>query len=426
MSQPSTEGLKHLRIEIHGAVQGVGFRPFVYRLATGLGLTGWVINDVSGVFIEVEGPERAVNEFRARLVTEKPPRALIHSLQADELPPAGFDRFEIRHSTEQGAKTALLLPDIATCPDCLTEVLDPADRRQRYPFTNCTNCGPRFSIIEALPYDRPNTSMKRFTMCPACQREYTDPLDRRFHAQPNACPVCGPQLTFYGQNPPHPSSLIPNSTAHNLEGAAALQAAIAALRAGQIVAVKGLGGFLLMVDARNDAAITRLRERKLRRDRPFAIMACDLAQVRTFCEVSSAAAALLTSPEAPIVLLPRNPHPCPPPSGRGRAGGGGRGIAPAVAPGNPYLGVMLPYTPLHHLLLAELGFPVVATSGNLTDEPICIGNDEAFERLRGIADAFLVHDRPIVRHVDDSVAWIVAGAPRLLRRAGGMRPCRSC
>jgi hydrogenase maturation protein HypF len=388
--------LRRLRVEIHGAVQGVGFRPFVYRLATAYALNGWVINDTRGVFIEVEGPQPDLARFLERLPEEKPPRAIIHSLESTWLEPTGYERFEIRHSEGHGAKTVLVLPDIATCDDCLAEVLDPGDRRHRYPFTNCTNCGPRFSIIQALPYDRPNTTMRRFIMCPDCQAEYEDPLDRRFHAQPNACPVCGPQIALW-------------SPAGNLlaEGDDALRRTANALRAGQITAVKGLGGFHLMVDARNTEAIARLRERKPRRDKPFALMACNLEQVEGLCEVPPQARELLTAPEAPIVLLQRQPE---------------ARVAESVAPGNPTLGVMLPYTPLHHLLLRELDFPVVATSGNLTDEPICTGEGEAIQRLGHIADLFLVHDRPIERHVDDSVVWIVGGEARLLRRARGYAP----
>ena len=412
----SIDVLVRLRVEIHGAVQGVGFRPFVYRLATELGLTGWVINDTQGVFIEVEGPAPAVRRFSARLPAEVPPRAIVQTITSAWLEPAGFTRFEIRHSDSSGAKTVLVLPDIATCPDCLAELLDPADRRHGYPFTNCTNCGPRFTIIEALPYDRPNTTMRRFTLCPDCQTEYENPLDRRFHAQPNACPVCGPRLTFYERSVQNAECGTDLFSAP-VSGDEALINTVAALCAGRIVAVKGLGGFHLMVDARDDAAIRRLRESKPRRAKPFALMARDLAQVRQFCEVSPAAEALLTAAEAPIVLLRkledqgRTVSPCHPVT-----------VSPSVAPGNPSLGVMLPYTPLHHLLLRELDFPVVATSGNLSDEPICTDETEAMARLAGIADAFLVHDRPIARHADDSVAWIVAGAPRLLRRARGYAP----
>jgi hydrogenase maturation protein HypF len=398
---------KRLRVEIQGAVQGVGFRPFVYRLATGLKLNGWVINDTSGVFVEVEGPKQALERFLQRLPAESPPLAIIQSIEIAWLAPAGYDRFEIRHSDGRGAKTVLVLPDVATCPDCLREVLDPANRRHRYPFTNCTNCGPRFTIIEALPYDRPNTSMRRFSLCPECRREYEDPLDRRFHAQPNACPVCGPRLELNDGGTGIQSAIRDPQQGAAVVMASAIGAAASALRAGRIVAVKGLGGFHLMVDARNSEALIRLRERKPRHAKPFAVMARDPEQARTLCEVSGQAQALLSSPEAPILLLPRRPD---------------APISDQVAPGNPNLGVMLPYTPQHHLLLRELDFPVVATSGNLTDEPICTDEEEARVRLGGIADVFLIHDRPIVRHVDDSVAWIVEGTPRLLRRARGYAP----
>lgn len=424
MNGGMTSASRRLRLEIQGAVQGVGFRPFVYRLAMELGLTGWVINDTRGVFIEVEGTEPVLTTFRTRLPAEKPPLALIHSLESEWLSPVGYERFEIRHSEGTGAKTVLVLPDIATCADCLAEVLDPGNRRYRYPFTNCTNCGPRFSIIQALPYDRPNTTMARFTLCPLCQAEYEDPANRRFHAQPNACPVCGPSLTYVDSGP-QTADDGPTMTASEKEaritdhalrithyesriaGDDALHAAVTALIAGCILAVKGLGGFHLMVDARNEAAVARLRERKPRRDKPFALMARDLEQVRTLVELPPEAAVLMQAPESPIVLLPKREH---------------APLAANVAPGNPSLGVMLPYTPLHHLLLSELGFPVVATSGNLSDEPICTGETEAISRLGHIADAFLIHDRPIERHVDDSVAWIVDGAPRLLRRARGYAP----
>ena len=399
-----------LRVEIHGAVQGVGFRPFVYRLATELGLVGWVINDSQGVFVEAEGMPPALARFLERLSVEKPPRAIIHTLDATWLEPIGYIRFEIRHSDDQGAKTVLVLPDVATCDDCRAEILDLTNRRYRYSFTNCTNCGPRFTIVESLPYDRPNTTMRYFTMCPDCQREYENPLDRRFHAQPNACPVCGPHLALWdarGEQERYGEQ--------ECYGERSLRRAADALRTGQIVAVKGLGGFHLMVDARNAEALARLRERKPRRDKPFALMARDLAQARTLVEIDVQAEAMLMSPEAPIVLLRR------------------KSDAPAaenVAPGNPYLGVMLPYTPLHHLLLREIDFPIVSTSGNLSDEPICTDEGEAVQRLGGpstssgqaIADYFLVHDRPIARHVDDSVAWVVQGEPRLLRRARGYAP----
>jgi hydrogenase maturation protein HypF len=410
-----------LCVEIHGAVQGVGFRPFVYRLAMELDLAGWVINDTRGVFIEVEGPRERLERFLARLPNERPPRSVIHTLDATWRPAAGYAAFEIRHSDRHGAKTALILPDIATCPACLAEVLDPADRRYGYPFTNCTNCGPRLTIIQALPYDRPNTTMRRFTLCPSCQAEYDSPRDRRFHAQPNACPDCGPQLELWElseeQNQPTrrqadreavtPIPSLPPRLRVSARADQALLAAAAALRAGAIVAVKGLGGFHLMVDARNTAAIARLRVRKPREEKPFALMARDLEQAQGLCEIPAEAAALLTAPEAPIVLMRRRPD---------------ASIAENVAPGNPYLGMMLPYTPLHHLLLGALDFPVVATSGNLTDEPICTDEQEAIGRLGYIADCFLIHNRPIERHVDDSVAMVMLGESRLLRRARGYAP----
>ncbi len=401
------EQVMRLRIVIRGAVQGVGFRPFIYRLATEMGLTGWVINNAQGVFIEVEGSQAELDAFLLRIEPEKPPHAIIQSLEAARLDAAGFTTFEIRHSEDAGHKTALVLPDLATCPDCRREIFDPANRRFGYPFTNCTNCGPRYSIIEALPYDRPNTAMRIFQMCPACQAEYNDPRDRRFHAQPNACPVCGPRLELWDAN---------GHTVGSQDQA--LRSAAEAIREGRIVAAKGLGGFHLIVDARNDDAVRVLRRRKQREEKPFALMlpwahgpeAGALRHVEALCHVNALEARLLRSAESPIVLLRR------------RADSAGA-ISPAVAPPpNPYLGVMLPYTPLHHLLMAELGFPVVATSGNLSDEPICIDEHEALQRLAGIADLFLVHDRPIVRHVDDSIVRVVAGREMMVRRARGYAP----
>ncbi|MBI5386683.1 MAG: carbamoyltransferase HypF [Verrucomicrobia bacterium] len=407
-----------LRVVVRGAVQGVGFRPFVFRLATELGLAGWVSNSLQGLFTEVEGPRAVLRQFLGRLETEKPPRSFIQSLEASWLDPVGFGRFEIRPSEETGPRRALVLPDIATCPDCLREIFDPADRRHRYPFTNCTNCGPRFSIIESLPYDRANTSMRRFAMCPQCQAEYEDPRDRRFHAQPNACPVCGPRLELWD------AAGAVLSTRDE-----ALRAAADAIRCGQIVAVKGLGGFHLMVAAREDVAVRRLRERKHREEKPFALMFPSLDAVKEACAVDEWEERLLRSPEAPMVLLKRRRV-------GGLEGWSAEGhdehdsttsslhdpIASAVAPGNPHLGVMLPYTPLHHLLLAEVGAAVVATSGNLSDEPICTDEREALERLRGLADVFLVHDRPIVRHVDDSIVRVMLGRELVMRRARGYAP----
>ena len=395
-----------LKLAVRGAVQGVGFRPFVHRLATELGLNGWVNNSPQGVFIEAEGPRAELEKFLLRLETEKPPRSFIQSLEASWLDPAGYTAFEIRPSETGGNKTALVLPDIATCPDCLREIFDPKNRRHRYPFTNCTNCGPRFSIIESLPYDRANTSMKVFTMCPQCRAEYDDPRDRRFHAQPNACPVCGPWLELWKGSRVCENAESPRS---HERGYGALLAAAKAIREGKIVAVKGLGGFHLMTDARNDKAVRLLRERKQREEKPFALMFPSLESVKAECEVSPLEERLLRSPESPIVLLRqiRNPK---------------SEIRNSCAPGNPYLGAMLPYTPLHHLLMAELGFPVVATSGNLSDEPICTDEREALERLGGIADVFLVHNRPIVRHVDDSIVRVMLDRELVLRRARGYAP----
>ncbi|MGC3958582.1 MAG: carbamoyltransferase HypF [Verrucomicrobiota bacterium] len=399
-----------LRLAVRGAVQGVGFRPFVYRLANELGLTGWVNNSPQGVGIEIEGPRPALEEFRFRLETEKPPRSSIQSCEATWLDTAGFDGFVIRASENTGSKAALVLPDIATCPDCLRELLDPTNRRHRYPFINCTHCGPRFSIIEALPYDRANTSMRGFRMCPSCQAEYDDPNDRRFHAQPNACPDCGPQLELWPGDGQATNDEPPRRLAR---GNDALLAAAHVIRCGHIVAVKGIGGFHLFVDARNDEAVRRLRERKHREEKPFALLFPTLESVKAACAVSPLEERLLQSPEAPIVLLRKTPFSIlHSPSS----------LAPSVAPGNPNLGVMLPSNPLHHLLMAELGFPVVATSGNLSDEPICIDEFEALDRLRGIADVLLVHNRPIVRPEDDSIVRVMAGREMVLRRARGYAP----
>lgn len=402
-----------LRLAVRGAVQGVGFRPFVYRLAHEFGLTGWVNNSPQGVALEVEGPRAKLENFRTRIATEKPPRSSIQSCEATWLDPVGYDGFVIRASEHSGSKTTLVLPDIATCPDCLREIFGPSNRRYRYPFTNCTNCGPRFSIITALPYDRANTSMRGFCMCPDCQAEYDDPSDRRFHAQPNACPVCGPQLELWpGAESYSPEGAQPETgTAPRplASGNDALLAAAHVIRCGQILAVKGIGGFHLFVDARNETAVRRLRERKHREEKPFALLFQSIASVKEVCEVSRLEEQLLESPEAPIVLLRKIAN-------RQLA------IGNAIAPGNPNLGVMLPSNPLHHLLMAELGFPVVATSGNLSDEPLCTDELEALERLRDIADVFLVHNRPIVRHVDDSIARVILDREMVLRRARGYAP----
>ena len=384
-----------IKIEIRGTVQGVGFRPFIYREATQLKLAGRVVNTNSGVAVEAEGPAAALQTLLDAIRHRPPPHARITAIETATDAPLGQTGFTIGPSLAGSRQDAGILPDLATCEQCLGELFDPADRRYRYPLINCTQCGPRYSIVEGLPYDRERTSMRRFTMCPACRGEYENPADRRFHAEPNACPVCGPRLALWDER------------AAPLErDGAALAGAASALRDGLIVALKGLGGFHLLVDATNGAAIRRLRLRKRRPSKPFAVMFPSLTAIAENCAVSEAETALLTGPERPIVLL-------------WRAGGP---IAAEVAPGNAWVGAMLPYTPLHHVLLCELGFPLVATSGNLSDEPIAFDETEAAERLRGVADLFLVHDRPIVRPVDDSVARIVCDRPLLLRRARGFAP----
>lgn len=388
---------QRLRVAIRGAVQGVGFRPFVFRLATEMQLPGWVSNTAAGVFIEIEGEPERLRDFLQRVEREKPAISFIQSLESAFLDPVGFSSFVIRESSG-GEKSVVVVPDIATCPECLADIADPKNRRYRYPFTNCTNCGPRYTIIESLPYDRPSTTMKKFGMCPECEREYKDPRNRRFHAQPNACPACGPHLVLW------------DSDGKQLaQTDDALLRAASEIRAGKIVAVKGVGGFHLMVDARNDAAVLKLRERKRREEKPFALMYQRVYAIRGDCEFDDQEERLLRSPEAPIVLLKKRET-------------ARSGICASIAPRNPYLGVMLPYTPLHHLLMQELKFPVVATSGNLSDEPICIDEHEALSRLHGIADYFLVHDRPIVRHVDDSIVRTVGGRELVMRRARGFAP----
>jgi hydrogenase maturation protein HypF len=389
--------MKRMRVVLRGAVQGVGFRPFVYKLAGRLGLNGWVSNTGAGVVIEVEGEEGLLQDFLLRLEEERPARSFIQSLEHSMLDPAGARGFTIRESAAGGVPSALVLPDIATCPDCVAELFDPQNRRYRYPFINCTHCGPRFSIITGLPYDRPRTSMAGFDMCAACRHEYDDPEDRRFHAQPIACPTCGPRITLLS-----PYGL------HGGSADDAVRAAAATLREGGILALKGIGGFQLLVDARNSEAIRRLRTRKRREEKPFAVMMPTAEAVRRVCHLSAHEERLLASSEAPIVLLARQTD-----DGE---------ICTDTAPGNPALGVMLPYSPLHHLLMRELGFAVVATSGNISDEPICTDEHEALSRLSGIADIFLVHNRPIVRHVDDSIVRVIAGRELILRRARGYAP----
>ncbi|MGE3724135.1 MAG: carbamoyltransferase HypF [Candidatus Sericytochromatia bacterium] len=396
-----------LRICVQGSVQGVGFRPFVYNLAQRLGLAGYVLNSPQGVEIVAEGPDQALENLLRGLRQEKPALVTYSLFESEALPALGLGPFEIRPSSQTGSSQAVILPDLATCEACREEIFAPGNRREGYPFTNCTHCGPRYSIIAGLPYDRPLTSMKGFKMCEACQAEYCNPGDRRFHAQPNACPDCGPELAFLksGAVLPEPSAL---------RGRAALQAAIECLQQGHILALKGLGGYQLLCDARNARAVAQLRLRKNRPDKPLAVMMANLDLIRQTCVVSEAEAAMLSSPMAPIVLLRRHssPDPLAPDP-----------LAPGVAgPDNPLLGIMLPTTPLHHLLLRALAAPLVATSGNLSQEPLAWQDQDALVRLGGIADAFLFHNRPILRPADDSVLRFFGESPVLLRRARGFAP----
>ena len=378
-------------VRVEGVVQGVGFRPFVYSLATGLGLGGLVGNDSDGVFAEVEGPPAAVEAFLSSLARDAPPLARIERITTTAMPPHGTASFSIAPSAPGLLRRTLVSADTATCADCLAELADPDDRRFGYPFINCTNCGPRFTIVRDVPYDRPLTTMAGFAMCDRCAAEYHDPADRRFHAQPTCCPACGPRLSL----------LDPAGTVGS-----PLEAAAHLLRQDKVLAVKGLGGYHLAVDASSEDAAGALRARKHREDKPFAVMVADVAAARQVCQVDEAAAALLTSSRRPIVLLPRVPS----------------GIAAAVAPGNRQLGLMLPYTPLHHLLLAGVGGPVVLTSGNISDEPIVYRDGEAAQRLGEIADAFLTHDRPIHIRTDDSVVRAVRGREAVIRRSRGYVP----
>jgi hydrogenase maturation protein HypF len=387
-------GRRRVRVRVEGTVQGVGFRPYVYRLASELDVSGHVFNDASGVVVEAEAQERALERFLARLPAEAPPLARVERVRARDLPSTGARGFAILPSPSAGEAGAPVSPDTATCEACLRELFDPTDRRYRYPFINCTDCGPRFTIVRGVPYDRPLTTMAAFAMCAACRAEYDDPRDRRFHAQPNACPRCGPRVRLVGSEASDP-----------------VQAAADALTGGAIVAVKGLGGFHLACLARDEDAVAALRARKHREDKPFALMAPTMAAARELVAATREDERLLRSRERPIVLVPRRP---------------GAAVAGAVAPRSPDLGVMLPYSPLHHLLLAGVGEPLVMTSGNVSDEPIAYRDEDALERLAGIADLFLVHDRPIQTRTDDSVARTVeiADARRalLLRRSRGHVP----
>ncbi len=383
------------RLRIEGTVQGVGFRPYVYRLARELGLSGFVLNDSGGVLAEVHGPAAEVEEFVDRLPREAPPLAVIEAVVREDRPPpsevpAGFT---ILASPSGGSANAPVTPDTAPCPDCLRELFDPHDRRYRYPFINCTNCGPRFTIVTGVPYDRPSTTMASFVMCERCAAEYADPNDRRFHAQPNACPDCGPRLSLHPAESGGDDPLLTASTA---------------LEAGAILAVKGVGGYHLACRAADETAVARLRARKHREDKPFAVMVPHLESAESLVTPTPAARVLLASPERPIVLAPRRPD---------------APVAPSVAPGAPELGIMLPYSPLHHLLVTE---PLVMTSGNLSDEPIAFEDEDALDRLSGVADLFLLHDRPIETRTDDSVLRVVQTAGRasttFVRRSRGFVP----
>jgi hydrogenase maturation protein HypF len=393
---------RRARVRVTGTVQGVGFRPFAFRLAEELGLAGWVLNDERGVEAEVEGEPERVESFLARLGTDAPPLASVESVEATDLTPLGAAGFRIVASASGGTPDALVSPDTATCDECLAELLDPADRRHRYPFINCTNCGPRFTIVRAVPYDRPATTMAGFEMCPNCRAEYDDPRDRRFHAQPNACPVCGPRAWLA-----HASG----RELSNDGGPDAIAAAAALLQGGSILAIKSVGGFHLACLAADQAAVAELRSRKHREDKPFALLAADLETARMLVDLTPAEENLLRGRERPIVIARRH---------------SATDVAPAVAPRSADLGVMLPYSPLHHLLAADAGEPLVLTSGNVSDEPIAYADADALARLAPIADAFLLHDRPIHVRTDDSVVRSLSPelrkTPLLMRRSRGYVP----
>ena len=393
-----------LAITVRGVIQGVGFRPFVFNAARHESLGGWVLSDADAVRIEVEGDRGALDRFLDKLRHDFPPQARVDAVEVHEVPTESDSArpiaFRIRKSDGLSTPRPIVPADLATCAECLNEVNTPNEPRFRYPFTNCTNCGPRWSIIHQLPYDRPRTSMDRFTMCGRCQAEYDEPSDRRFHAQPIACPQCGPTLR-----------LLSCDGAEQAESEEALTKAVELVCNGQVLALKGLGGFQLIVDATSEDAIQRLRQRKQRPDKPLAVLLSDVREVGKRCVVSDAEQTELASHHAPIVLLRRRFD-----------SDAVADLAAGVAPGNPYLGVMLPYTPLHHLLITEIGRPVVCTSGNLSEEPMAITTDDARSRLGRIADAILTHNRPIVRPVDDSVARVGPAGVQLLRRARGYAP----
>lgn len=391
----ATKTAQLLQISVRGVVQGVGFRPFIYQLAVKHNLKGWVCNTSGDVKIEVEGESSNLAQFLTDLKEMSPPQAHINDISVTKQAAVGYKQFQIRPSLARNDKYQLISPDLATCDACKRELLDPGNRRYRYPFTNCTNCGPRFTIIEDIPYDRPRTTMRQFKMCSSCQGEYDNPLDRRFHAQPNACSSCGPSLQLADAN----GNIVPFQDT--------IATASQLLREGNILAIRGLGGFLLACDATSERTVRRLRERKRRPYKPLAIMVATHQQVRENCWVSSEEEELLTSPQSPIVLLKWKPT---------------SSVSPAVAPALKYLGVMLPYTPLHHLLLRETNLPLVMTSGNISEEPIVKDNDEAIRKLHGIADYFLLHNRDIYSRYDDSVTIVGGGKTRVIRRARGYAP----
>lgn len=392
----SAPGVKGLKIQIKGIVQGVGFRPFIYNLALARDLKGFVTNTSDGVHIEVEGPAESLHDFQQAIPNEKPPLAQITSIDAVEQPPQSYSDFTIRKSQAQDQRATLISPDVCVCDDCQRELFDPKDRRFGYPFINCTNCGPRYTIIMDIPYDRPFTAMKGFQMCGPCEAEYNDPTNRRFHAQPNACWDCGPIVRLW------------DKAGREVPTKEPIKEVQALLKQGRIVAVKGLGGFHLAVDATNNDAVTRLRQRKHREEKPLAVMALNIDHIRKFALIGEAEESLLTSIQRPAVLLEKKPNPY---------------LAEQVSPRNRNYGVMLPYTPLHYMMLQDEDLlALVMTSGNISEEPIAIDNEEAFERLGGIADYFLNHNRDIYLRSDDSVLRVVGGVPRHIRRSRGYVP----
>ena len=391
----ATNDTTRQRILINGIVQGVGFRPFVYNLAVEAGLTGFVTNTSSGVEIEIEGSQPAVDHFLNQLQTKAPPLSVITNIESESIRSNCDTAFVIQPSEGSEAVATLISPDVAVCDDCLTELFDPEDRRYRYPFINCTNCGPRYTIIENIPYDRPFTSMREFTMCPACQKEYDDPTNRRFHAQPNACPKCGPHVSLH------------DSGGREVRADDPIAETVSLLMSGHIIAIKGLGGFHLAVDATNEKAVQELRRRKGREEKPLAVMVKNLESAQSICCVTAEEERILSSQQTPIVLMPKRHD---------------NGLAQSVALDNDRFGVMLPYTPLHHLLM-DYGFAaLVMTSANYSEEPICIDNDEAFQRLEKIADYRLIHNRDIYLRSDDSVVIFLDGSLRQIRRSRGFAP----